>query len=176
MRASTLTLVFLLGAGLALPASADDDKGKGHGKGQGQSQNQGQGHGKGDDNNNNDQSRGRTVVVPNQQVLPYQQVVIIDRDRDTLHTYYRNEYAAGRCPPGLAKKNNGCLPPGQVDRVWVVGQPLPPEIVYYPMPPDLYSQLTPPPYGYQYVRVDNNVMLINATSRLIAQILSNVGG
>ena len=170
MRAATLTLVFLLGAGLALPASADNDKGKGKG------QNQGQGHGKGDNNNDNDQGHGRTVVVPNQQVLPYQQVVIIDRDRDTLHTYYRNEYAAGRCPPGLAKKNNGCMPPGQVDRVWVVGQPLPPEIVYYPMPPDLYSQLTPPPYGYQYVRVDNNVMLINATSRLIAQILSNGGG
>lgn len=184
MRAVTLTLVFLLGAGLASPASADNDKGKGKGQNQGQGQSQdhgqgqGQGHGKGDNNNDNDndQGRGRTVVVPNQQVLPYQQVVIIDRDRDTLHTYYRNEYAAGRCPPGLAKKNNGCMPPGQVDRVWVVGQPLPPEIVYYPMPPDLYSQLTPPPYGYQYVRVDNNVMLINATSRLIAQILSNVGG
>lgn len=169
-----MTLVFLLGAMLALPASADNDKGKGNGANQGpdQSQGHGQGHGKGD--NDGDQGRAR-VVVPNQVVVPYQQVVIIERDRDAMRTYYRNEYAAGRCPPGLAKKNNGCLPPGQVDRAWRVGQPLPPEVVYYPLPPDLYAQLTPPPYGYKYVRVDNNVMLINATSRLIAQILANVG-
>ncbi len=102
--------------------------------------------------------------------------MIVDRDRDFVHTYYRNEFAAGRCPPGLAKKNNGCMPPGQVNRAWVVGQPLAPEIVYYPLPRELYTQLTPPPYGYDYVRVDNNVLLINATSRLIAQILYNVGG
>lgn len=31
---------------------------------------------------------------------------------------YGNDYGYGRdCPPGLAKKNNGCLPPGQVGRV-----------------------------------------------------------
>ena len=171
MRAVTMTFVFLLGAALALPASADNDKGKGQNQGQGQ--NQGHGQGKGD--NDNDQGRGR-AAGPNQQVVPFQRVVIVDRDHDVVHTYYRNEFAAGRCPPGLAKKNNGCMPPGQVNRAWVVGQPMAPEIVYYPLPRELYTQLTPPPYGYEYVRVDNNVLLINATSRLIAQILFNVGG
>ncbi len=28
-------------------------------------------------------------------------------------------------PPGLAKKNNGCLPPGQAKKRYQVGQPLP---------------------------------------------------
>lgn len=173
MRAVKTTFVFLLTVAFALPASADNDKNKGQGQGQSQGRGHGQGQGKGD--SDNDQGRGRTVVVPNQQILPYQQVVIIDRDRDSMQTYYRNEFAAGRCPPGLAKKNNGCLPPGQAQRVWVVGKSLPPEIVYYAMPRELYTQLTPPPYGYEYVRVENNVMLINATTRLIAVILGSVG-
>jgi len=30
--------------------------------------------------------------------------------------------ARGNCPPGLAKKNNGCLPPGQVKKLYNVGQ------------------------------------------------------
>lgn len=28
----------------------------------------------------------------------------------------------GQCPPGLAKKNNGCLPPGQAKKLYDVGQ------------------------------------------------------
>src|SRR5947207_3305346 len=36
-------------------------------------------------------------------------IVISDRDRNAAYSYYRTEYAAGRCPPGLAKKDNGCL-------------------------------------------------------------------
>ena len=30
--------------------------------------------------------------------------------------------AHGGCPPGLAKKNNGCLPPGQAKKQYNVGQ------------------------------------------------------
>jgi hypothetical protein len=30
--------------------------------------------------------------------------------------------ARGGCPPGLAKKNNGCLPPGQAKKMYYVGQ------------------------------------------------------
>jgi outer membrane protein assembly factor BamB len=30
--------------------------------------------------------------------------------------------ARGSCPPGLAKKNNGCLPPGQAKKLYDVGQ------------------------------------------------------
>ena len=183
MRTASIALISILFAALALPASADNDKGKGqgHGQGQGQSQGKGQGHGQGkgdndkDNDNDNDQGRGRAVVVPNQQIVPYQQVVIIDRDRDKVRTYYRNEYVAGRCPPGLAKKNNGCLPPGQVNRTWVIGQPLPPEIVYYPMPRELWTQLTPPPYGYEYAQVNNDIVLISVATRVIAALLGDVG-
>ena len=30
--------------------------------------------------------------------------------------------ARGNCPPGLAKKENGCLPPGQAKKLYNVGQ------------------------------------------------------
>lgn len=40
--------------------------------------------------------------------------------------YYRDgRYYGGNCPPGLAKKNNGCLPPGQAKSRYSVGQRLP---------------------------------------------------
>ena len=32
------------------------------------------------------------------------QIVIIDRDRSTVRTYYRTEYVAGNCPPGSFQK------------------------------------------------------------------------
>jgi hypothetical protein len=34
-------------------------------------------------------------------------------------------YGQGGCPPGLAKKNNGCLPPGQAKKLFNVGQRFP---------------------------------------------------
>ena len=40
--------------------------------------------------------------------------------------YYRDGRVYGvSCPHGLAKKNNGCLPPGQAKARWNVGQRLP---------------------------------------------------
>lgn len=171
MRTVSIALVSLLCAALVSPASAENDKDHGHGHGGGKSEKFENDHGRGNGGRVFEQG---TVIVPQQVVVPYQQIVIVDRDRDMVRTFYRNEYSAGRCPPGLAMKNNGCLPPGQVNNAWVVGRQLPPEIVYYPMPRELYTQLTPPPYGYEYVRVDNNILLIATATRLIAGMLGNL--
>jgi Ni/Co efflux regulator RcnB len=74
----------------------------------------------------------------------------------------------------LAKKGNGCLPPGQAKRPWVVGQPLPPAVVYYPVPPVLVQQLEPLPPGYEYVRVDNDVLLIEMVNRMVADVIDGL--
>ena len=95
-------------------------------------------------------------------------IVISDRDRNATYSYYRTEYSAGRCPPGLAKKDNGCLPPGQAKKQWEIGRPLPSEVYYEPLPPALIVQLSPPPSGYQYVRVANDVLMMAVGTRLIA--------
>ena len=63
----------------------------------------------------------------------YGSFVVPDHDRSTVSSYYRDEFARGNCPPGLAKKNNGCLPPGQAQKAWMVGQPLPQAVQYYPL-------------------------------------------
>jgi Ni/Co efflux regulator RcnB len=171
MRTVSISLIALLCAALASPASADNDKNKGQGHGGGsKSEKSDNDHGRGNAGPNHEQRAAPGSIV----VVPYQQIVVIDRDRDTVRTFYRTEYAAGRCPPGLAKKHNGCMPPGQAKKVWVIGQPLPPEVVYYPIQRELWTQLTPPPYGYEYVRVNDDIVLISTTTRVIGALLGNL--
>jgi hypothetical protein len=148
MRAALFLVIPALCAGFASSAWADKDKDKGK-------------HGRG--------PHSEAVVV--QPV----RVVVPQRDRTIVYTYYRTEFA-GRCPPGLAKKGNGCFPPGQANRVWVVGRPLPPTVVYEPAPPVLVQQLEPVPPGYGYVRVDNDVLLMNMADRLIADTVMDLSG
>jgi hypothetical protein len=102
-------------------------------------------------------------------------IVISDRDRNATYSYYRTEYSAGRCPPGLAKKDNGCLPPGQAKKQWEVGRPLPREAYYEELPPPLLMQLSPAPAGYQYVRVANDVLMMAVGTRLIAGAVADLG-
>jgi Ni/Co efflux regulator RcnB len=172
MRPLSIALVSILCAALASQASADNDKNKGNS------------HGGGPKAGNSDNDHGHVNGRPTQEqravitpvfVVPYQQVVIVDHDRDKVRAYYRTEYIAGRCPPGLAKKHNGCTPPGQVNKAWIIGQPLPPEVAYNPMPRELGTQLTPPPYGYEYVRVNDDIVLILTATRVIAALLGNFG-
>ncbi|MDP2372528.1 DUF1236 domain-containing protein [Reyranella sp.] len=166
MQAVRAILVSALCAGLISPAWADNDKnkGKGNDNGRGQSQSQGQNQGQGPGNRI---ESGTVVQTPNR-------VVVTNRDRTTVYTYYRTEFVSGNCPPGLAKKNNGCLPPGQAKKLWGVGQPLPPTVVYYPLPQPLVLQLAPPPMGYEYVRVDDDVVLFNRDTRLVMEIITNL--
>lgn len=119
------------------------------------------------------QGQGQGQATP-QAVAPQVNVGVSDRDRSTVHGYYRTEYAAGNCPPGLAKKNNGCLPPGQAKKLWTIGQPLPASVVFYPLPPALVTQLSPVPNGYQYVRVANDILLMAIGTRLIAGALADL--
>ena len=64
--------------------------------------------------------------------------------RNVIRNYYREEYHRGHCPPGLAKKNNGCMPPGQAKK-WRKGYPLPRYVVYYDLPSVVVVQLGRPP-------------------------------
>lgn len=183
MKKISLALVLLLTTSLALPAAAQKDKDNpGHGRGadkggpknaggdppgQGQG-NQGQGN-QGQGNQGQGNSKG-----PNQAAGPVN-VVVTERDRGAIYGYYRPLYTAGNCPPGLAKKNNGCLPPGQAKKLWAIGQPLPAGLVYYPLPGVLLGQLTPAPSGYQYVRIANDILMMAIGTRLIAGAIADLG-
>jgi len=186
---SAFPLVALFCIALSVPALAQGrgnggdkgggpDKGAEQGQGQGKGKGQGQGHGQSQgQNEGGGQNPGQGRGQGNTQTGPQQvNVVVNDRDRSAVQTYYRNEFATGNCPPGLAKKNNGCLPPGQAKKLWNVGQPLPPALVFYPLPGGLLSMLTPPPPGYQYVRVDDDVLLMITATRIITSLVTNLGG
>jgi Ni/Co efflux regulator RcnB len=96
-------------------------------------------------------------------------------DRDVARGYYGERYREGKgCPPGLAKKNNGCLPPGQAKK-YAVGQPLPAGVVYYPVPQPVLVQLPPPPSGHKYVRVAADILLIAVGTSMVVDAITDLG-
>src|SRR4051812_16884522 len=97
-----------------------------------------------------------------------------DRHRTVVYDYYGEAFRSGHCPPGLAKKHNGCMPPGQAKK-WQVGAPLPRDVVYYRVPQDLVVRLGPPPAGEQYVRVAGDILLISVGSKMVLDALQDLG-
>lgn len=98
-------------------------------------------------------------------------------DRDYIRHYLSDSYRAN-CPPGLAKKHNGCLPPGQAKKRYMIGQPLPAGVFFEPVPMDMLGHLRPAPYGYRYVQVDQDVLLIGEATKHVVDavtLLSAVG-
>lgn len=97
-----------------------------------------------------------------------------DDQRTVVRNYYSAQYSAGRCPPGLAKKNNGCMPPGQA-RKWAVGQPMPRDVVTYSLPPAVIVQLGVAPVGHRYVRVASDILLIAIGTGLVVDAIQDLG-
>jgi hypothetical protein len=94
--------------------------------------------------------------------------------RSYIHSYYEEEFRGGHCPPGLAKKNNGCMPPGQAKK-WRVGRPLPHDVVVYDLPPALVVKIGVPPAGYKYVRVAADILLIAIGTKIVADAITDLG-
>ena len=90
-------------------------------------------------------------------------------------TYWRN----GNCPPGLAKKNNGCMPPGQFKKLYSTGQILPLNYgnrwAFNQIPTDLRANYGLRPnaryiYGDGYLyQVDPRTMLIQQAVNAIVR-------
>jgi len=98
-----------------------------------------------------------------------------DRDRrEYVRAYYDDEFRAGRCPPGLAKKHNGCMPPGQAKK-WEMGRPIPTGVAVYDLPPQLVVRIGVPPAGYKYVRAGADVLLIAAGTKVVVDAVRDLG-
>jgi Ni/Co efflux regulator RcnB len=97
-----------------------------------------------------------------------------DHHREAARSYYHEHYARN-CPPGLAKKNNGCMPPGQAKK-WGVGEPIPRGVTVYSVPQPVLVQLPPPPYGYRYARIGNDIVLVQARNNVIVDIIQGLLG
>jgi Ni/Co efflux regulator RcnB len=155
-KALTLAIAAALGTGVALadkPSFAGNGKDKGH--------EQSERHNDRDDGS----GRGGDVRVS---------VQFDTRQHTVVREYYGKEFKAGHCPPGLAKKKNGCMPPGQAKK-WRRGAPLPRDVVFYDLPPKLVVEIGLPPAGYRYVRVANDILLIAAGTGMVIDAIEDLG-
>ena len=83
----------------------------------------------------------------------------------------------GGCPPGLAKKNNGCLPPGQAKKLYNIGQRFPLGYghawSYNQIPYDLRNR-----YGFdqgsRYYYGDGYLYRVDPATMLISQVVSAI--
>jgi hypothetical protein len=85
-------------------------------------------------------------------------------DRGIIFNYLESHRYPHHCPPGLAKKRNGCLPPG-IAKKYAIGQSLPPGIGHK-VPHGLLTQLHPIA-GYQYIQVDQDILLISEATKKV---------
>jgi hypothetical protein len=111
-------------------------------------------------------SGGVIVRTPNSAVS----VVFNDHDRQVIGDYYAR-YKAKKVPPGLAKKDQ--LPPGLAKQVMKNGT-LPPGLQSRALPPDLEIKLSRLPDGYKRVIIGANIAILNTTTRVIADIITDV--
>jgi len=86
-------------------------------------------------------------------------------------------YGTGSCPPGLAKKNNGCLPPGQAKKLYNIGQRWPMGYGqawnYNQIPYDMRTR-----YGFDprsnYYYGDGYVYRVDPATMMISQVVSAI--
>ena len=97
-----------------------------------------------------------------------------ERHRMIVREYYDKEYRGGHCPPGLKKKHDGCMPPGQA-RKWKYGRPLPRDVAYYEVPQSLVVQIGVPPSGYRYVRVASDILMIAIGTNMVVDAIQDLG-
>jgi hypothetical protein len=96
-----------------------------------------------------------------------------DQRRD-VEAYFVETHGRGSCPPGLAKQNNGCLPPGQARKRYVVGQPLPKGVETRPPNAELRNRLGEPPAGHLYVAVDGDLLELAVGTMLVVDAIDGL--
>ncbi len=95
--------------------------------------------------------------------------------RYSTNRYGSPNYGVNDCPPGLAKKNNGCLPPGQAKRQFAQGQRIPYGYRYYTPYGDLPSQYYDDydlDDDYRYIHRDNYLYEVDPATSLVRRVIS----
>ncbi|MBA3595491.1 MAG: DUF1236 domain-containing protein [Polaromonas sp.] len=184
-RLIALAISAIFVAGPALAKGNDDDHGKGKGQGKGQDKHsqkyESNDHGKGkgsDKHSQKSHNKQKDVQKAEKQERKdiEQGKYFNDQQRTSVRQYYATQYSSGKkCPPGLAKKDNGCMPPGQA-RSWAVGQPIPRNVTVYSVPQPVMLQLPAAPTGYRYARVGDDIVLVKQQNNLIVDIIQGLFG
>src|SRR5512143_2012480 len=101
-------------------------------------------------------------------------VVFTDSEREEVRGYFVEQHGRGGCPPGLAKKHNGCLPPGQAKKRYAVGRAMPRGIVVGPVPAALSVKIGAPPTGYVYGMVDGDLVKLAVGTMLVVDAIEGL--
>jgi hypothetical protein len=92
------------------------------------------------------------------------------RDRELIRDYYAR-HRAKPLPPGLAKRER--LPPG-LERQLRKGGQLPPGLRGRGLPRELEHRLSPLPDGYARVIVGGRIVLQNAGTRVVVDVIQDL--
>ena len=153
-----LTLVIILLLAFSLPASADKPSWAGN---------------KGNNSKSNKKNKDNSYSHDKNDDAINLNVYFNNEQRKVIRNYYVKEYHRGHCPPGLAKKKNGCMPPGQAKK-WKKGSPLPRDVVYYDLPSAVVVQLGRPPEGHRYIRVATDILLMAVGTGMIVDAIQDL--
>lgn len=93
------------------------------------------------------------------------------RDYRTPYRTSQGNWNGRACPPGLAKKNARCLPPGQYKRGDRVPDGWTRYYTRYDALPSYYRSRYAANPGYRYVYRDDRVYVIDALTRAIVNVL-----
>lgn len=168
-------LLLLIGASLiSAPALADKPSWAGSGQGKSEQHGNGKGHGKRDKDDDRDERGGRDERdYRDRDQREGSRSYFTTQQRTVFVDYYSNEFREKGCPPGLAKKKNGCLPPGQAKK-WKRGQALPRDVMYEEVPQRVISVIGAPPAGHKFVRVANDILLMAVGTGMIIDAIEDL--
>jgi Ni/Co efflux regulator RcnB len=97
-----------------------------------------------------------------------------EQNKKFIHQYYSDRFQKGHCPPGLLKKDNGCLPPGHAKK-WEKGRLLPREVIFHDLPSTILGQLGEPPPKHRFVRVARDILLISTGTGKVLDSFEDIG-
>lgn len=166
LKTSPILILATAGFLAAMPAFADKPSWAGHDKADKHERKE---------KSNHDRDRGDRPLYQRDENGYKESRYFDDRHRAIIHDYYAEQFRSGHCPPGLAKKHNGCMPPGQAKQ-WRIGYPLPRDVVYYELPPLIVRQMGPPQPGYRYQRVGTDILLIAIGTGMVVDAILDLGG
>ncbi len=95
-------------------------------------------------------------------------------DRSPIDRYYADQFRRGKCPPGLVRTANGCMPRGLAKK-WKLYRPLPRDVIYHDLPREVLVTLGPPPSGHRFVRVAGDILLLSVGTGMVIDAIEDLG-
>lgn len=92
-----------------------------------------------------------------------------------VHSVAHAQPSVGHCPPGLAKKNPPCVPPGQVGKNYQVGERYGDDGYW----DDAYRRqydLPQLPQGESYYRIGDSFVRVDDDTRLVLELFEVLAG